>query len=85
VGVEGKLVPPPDMGVRWPLIRGKLNVMKVPPYPPKRTPRTVTGPYLARNLHRLFKNGTKNRSKRDEKCRLAAADGASSGFLTTSV
>jgi hypothetical protein len=57
--------------------------MKVPPYPPKKTLRTVTGPSSARHLHRIVKNGTKNRSKRDEKRRLIADNGGLSGFLSS--
>jgi hypothetical protein len=49
-GGEVKLMPPPDMGLRWPLIRGKLNVMKYPPYPPKRTLSTAIGGSLVKML-----------------------------------
>jgi hypothetical protein len=57
--------------------------MKVPPYPPKRTLRRVTGPYSARFLHRLSKNSTKNRLKRDEKSRPVGVSEASSGFSSS--
>jgi hypothetical protein len=58
------------MGVVWPLIRGKLNVKKIPPYPPKEIPRKDIGVSSERNHHRIWKKSITERPTKDEKRRL---------------
>jgi hypothetical protein len=78
-GVEVKNEPPPDTQVLWPLIRGKLNIKKVPPYPPKRTLREDSGTSSAMRLHRMPKKGIDKRFRRNEKRKLDAVGKATIG------
>jgi hypothetical protein len=78
-GGEVKNAPPPDTQGVWPLIRGKLNVKKVPPYPPKRTLREDSGSSLAMRLHRSPNKGIDKRFRRNEKRKLDAVGKATIG------
>jgi hypothetical protein len=76
---EERDVPPPDTEDLSPLIRGQLNSMKVPPYPPKRISRKVTGVSSERILHQIWKKSITKRLTRGEKRRLGGVVEATNG------
>ena len=63
---------PPDTGVLWPLLRGKLNVRKSPPTPPERTPRAATGGSSANRPPPGSRKSTTDGSPRGARGRRAA-------------
>jgi hypothetical protein len=84
-GVEERNGLPPDMQVVWSLLKGKLNVKKTPPYPPKKTKREVTGLYLVKRHPPVLKKSTDEKSRRGEKKKPNAVEKDTTGFLSSVV
>jgi hypothetical protein len=82
-GGEVKNVLPPDMEVLWPLIRGKLNKEKIPPYPPKKLTKKDIGGSSARIPPQDVKKSTTGRPTPSGKRKPRSVGEASSGFLSS--
>jgi hypothetical protein len=67
------------MGVVWPLLRGKLNVKKLPPYPPKGESNKDTGGSSGKGLPLEPKENIAERLRRSKKSKFGGVVEATNG------